>query len=923
MLFFILTFAIVSIAALITYIWWSVFRRKYTRERFAFQLLLSNTAVVLLVINVFTSTNYWLIGVNYILVNVFGKPQIQSEEPGISEMILALILVLYYLRKTSSIHTNWNGAKSKVEQNSVNIPDTHSFLIDAYRYMRYEDARRISISENSNHQEEFTVQSMTVESISWRLQLADLLKLISTQYKINVESDWYSQENCYISRYGNDNHVIAIFCTHTEVADAKVSGFVNFVQRQRKNCEISYIWGIRDGKETGTREINGAEIKIVTENSLLDELIDFSDYKRYIIRRFEKEQIYDGNPLSLDDIYVEPKCSMYDAVTKKHSDLDSVESYVSDWLNDELQHKQLALLGEYGQGKSVLSLRLAYLILTGKISSKRIPVIIDLRGRFIKQYNDPIEILSSWALYKDMNIKALMKLHNAGRLLLIFEGFDELDLIGDKEIRKEHFRKIWEFSISKSKIIITGRPNYFLDDQEMITLLRLSQQLQDGSKYCESIVLKPFNKEQINKSLRKLSSNVREEILRVYEEQPETSSFRDLVSRPSLLFLTGLIWEKENLASRSNSINSAAVIKAFLMYSYKRQDDKSPNGQGFLMSSDERAYFMQGVAVAMVRKFGYTNIITSKDLESIVYQLLKDFPLQISKLSPNSNKKKLQNRLDKNHIVEAIQTDIRSCGVLVKDLSSKDSFCFAHKSFMELLVADFISDYYLIRNNSEKDLRWVKTNGIVKALNIRPDDLVLHRNVLNFIVELLSARMELKDVDSKKDQVLSVYKQLAFYPVSIKFLGLFMKCFGIHILISIIMLVEFVFMGVILFVFARYNGMSVINSILLCLSSILASCILTNFVSSSKTSRKIFFRKDLERISALTRLVLRRPELFTLLQNTKICIFYLVCKNRHIEQALDEIWPKGVVQRVSKTSEIYIRNEQRISKDNTILTMGI
>ena len=88
-------------------------------------------------------------------------------------------------------------------------------------------------------------------------------------------------------------------------------------------------------------------------------------------------------------------------------------------MSDNSQHKQLALLGEYGQGKCVLSLRLAYQILNGQIKSDRIPIIIELLGRYVKQYSDTREILYSWANRFNIAPKALLKLHYAGKLLLI------------------------------------------------------------------------------------------------------------------------------------------------------------------------------------------------------------------------------------------------------------------------------------------------------------------------------------------------------------------------------------------------------------------------------------------------------------------------------------------------------------------------
>lgn len=463
--------------------------------------------------------------------------------------------------------------------------------------------------------------------------------------------------------------------------------------------------------------MNDIEIEVVTEEKLLDELVDFTDYKRNIIRKYEKEEISKGYPLTINDVYVEPSCKAYDVEKKQANDIESIEQYMAEWLNDEAQHKQLALLGDYGMGKSVLSLRLAYLLLTGQIESKRIPIIIELRGRYIKQYNDTKEILNSWANTYNIPPLALQKLLYAGRLLLIFEGFDELDLIGEKQIRKEHFRKLWEFSIPNSKIIITGRPNYFIDDNEMVTLLRLSQRQAEGSKYCETITLRPFSREQIISAMRRVEPQVSGEIVEVYDKQAKDSSFIDLVSRPSSLFFTGQLWKTENLSQKVSNINSAGVIHTYLNNSYKRQDEKDDKSQRAIMNSEERAYFMQGIAIATVERHGYTNQINARELEEITEKLFLTFPDEITRQNVKAGSKLLKNRLDKDQslLLPTIISDIRSCGVLVKDFSRENSFCFAHKSFLEVLIANFISESYLMKAGTTDNLRYTKVKTMINT----------------------------------------------------------------------------------------------------------------------------------------------------------------------------------------------------------------
>ena len=158
---------------------------------------------------------------------------------------------------------------------------------------------------------------MEVENLDWHIQAAELLKLKDAQYKIDTTKHWYSQENCYITKYGNKEQIVAILCSSQIIADAKLSAFLRFVKDQTKETDdIRYIWAIQDNVDFETKLFEGYTIEIVTENKLLATLIDFEDYRRDIVRRFAENEIYEGYGMTLSNIYVEPKCTVYDVEKK-------------------------------------------------------------------------------------------------------------------------------------------------------------------------------------------------------------------------------------------------------------------------------------------------------------------------------------------------------------------------------------------------------------------------------------------------------------------------------------------------------------------------------------------------------------------------------------------------------------------------------
>lgn len=924
-----ITFFAILIVSIICAIWLYIYKRRYTRERFAFTLSVSYLSAFTLVVYYILSPNYFTAIVNYFLTDILHQPQLRVEEPGLAEKALAIIALVLFYRYTNRLYRDWKGGKSVEETNYLHNGHDMPISVGIINFLSNANSRHLSrTKKNEVAADDITFDVMDAESIAWHEQVAKLLELTDAQYKINIERDWYGRENCYISKYGNNGQALAVFCSQKPVSDSKLSSFVKFVKSQKKPTDsILFIWAIQEVVDFDKKVVDNDIIEVTTEKKLLDKLVDFTDYKNYITKKCAEEQMNIGYPLTINDVYVEPTCKVRNIEEKTENDINSIEHYIADWLNDDSQHKQLALLGDYGQGKSVLSLRLAYMLLNGEIKSKRFPIIIELRGRYIKQYHDTKEILYPWAYKFGFSPAALLKLHQAGRLLLIFDGFDELDLIGDEQIRREHFRKLWEYSIPHSKIIITGRPNYFMNDKEMTTLLRLSQTRPEGSKYCETITLKPFSRKQVENALRSVEPSVRKEIINVYDSQPEGSSFRDLVSRPVQLFLTGLIWEKTNLVQKLSNINSAEVIRIFLNYSYKRQDERDTKSPKSIMNSDERAYFMQGIAIAMVQRHGYTNQINTKDLNSIIEILFQTFPDEITKQSGNAKPRLLKNRLDPHHLLQTIISDIRTCGVLIKDFSTDDTFCFAHKSFLEVLVADFISDFYLMRKDTANTIRNIKVMTIINAFGIKPDGLYLfNENIFNFMIDLMSAKINIEGEEQSKERTNSIYRQLHLYPLSLRKMGWIMRLFGpgftskdyvtfyigymvfISLYTSVLLLLTSTLKNIYQCIFASVAIPLTLTSILILSNLLLLNKRFMNVSTKRKTPLSTWSKFVANHQQIIRYFLSTFPGRRKKLSNLKIVLFFLVCKNLHSELALEKIWHSSVYRYVEQWAKNIVKD---------------
>lgn len=145
-----------------------------------------------------------------------------------------------------------------------------------------------------------------------------------------------------------------------------------------------------------------------------------------------------------------------------------------------------------------------------KTKNERIPIFIPLRNKSLRN-SKPVEILSYFSTQYGMDPVALEILNANGRLLLIFDGFDEMDLVGNDEIRKMHFKSLWKLVTPKSKVLITGRPNYFVNSTELKSALSLTSESKE-LPYCEALYLRLFDPEQSMAALRNAEVSVREGI---------------------------------------------------------------------------------------------------------------------------------------------------------------------------------------------------------------------------------------------------------------------------------------------------------------------------------------------------------------------------------------------------------------------------
>jgi hypothetical protein len=597
----------------------------------------------------------------------------------------------------SRIHKNWDGELTEEQVNKSKSRQDPDLLTEAaseaFRMAKRQPKPKKFVPQNGNG---LSIDLPEPRPIVWHQHVRELVELSSRSLTFDQDQGYHDLKSIWIGKNARTSGMVAIFCPRGDDSEFDLGEILEYMISVSTN-PIELIYHVIDNDGESLCEnvnANPVHVKRLTTGYLLDSLIDFKDYLAELRRRFERESIHGSNQ-TLNDVYVELHCTTF-----PNSDIDqdhNISDVFANWI-DSKDSRQLAILGDYGMGKSTCSLRYALKRLNSLISGSakgRIPILMELRGRAPSTLQ-PTELFAVWCERFDLNPRALMKLHQAGRLALIFEGFDEMAGVSNLESRIAHFRALWKFSHPSAKIAFTGRKNFFLDDGEIKAALGAAIEASD-LPHSNVYYLRPLKRCQVEEGLKWVSADVRDNILSAFDK---TDQFRDLASRPSLLFIIAGIWHNDPV-SMSENISSAFVIRKFINETNDRQIRKAdPHSTFMILRAKEREYFTAAVAAFMAEK-QLQNQISREDFRiaiSLAFTKMPDdsyFPCSAREYEPRI---KMESRLeDETDRIAAIETDVRSYGVIVSDVARPGTYKFSHKSFYELIVAEIIIESRLKR----------------------------------------------------------------------------------------------------------------------------------------------------------------------------------------------------------------------------------
>jgi formylglycine-generating enzyme required for sulfatase activity len=412
--------------------------------------------------------------------------------------------------------------------------------------------------------------------------------------------------------------------------------------------------------EAAARE--SGRVRAFTLAGFYRELLDFSAYVESLVDDYERSE--------LAGYYVDLGCVRYSYGERGQvvgqDRYKPVDGYVDAWQRETgAERNHISILGDYGTGKT--SFCRQYAAKQGRRwladpDRERLPVLINLRD-----YTKTLEVesLITNALVNQYGIQgatfeAFCRFNADGKLLLFFDGFDEMAQRTGVRTAVDNFWEMARVVAPGTKVILTCRTPYLRTHHEAEALLYGREPAGLAGEYInlrdrpnfEIVHLEPFSDDDIQAVLR---ARFPERWQAHWAQVQRVYNLPDLARRPVLLDMIARTLPELKADER---INAARLYQVYTGQWLEREAAKGRT----LVTSDDRRLFAEELATEMLR---------SGDL-SIHYSRIPE-------------RVKAHFRLEKADEIDHFEADVRTCNYLSRDDAGQ--YRFAHKSFLEFFCA--------------------------------------------------------------------------------------------------------------------------------------------------------------------------------------------------------------------------------------------
>jgi len=398
-----------------------------------------------------------------------------------------------------------------------------------------------------------------------------------------------------------------------------------------------------------------------TFDELIDLDADFRGYVDWLEGEIQRRQIDTKYvPLACSKEEIDPVTKGKIGVSRYGAEDGWIDGYIDLWLDDPVK-EHISILGEFGTGKTWFAFHYAWVALQRYkdaerrgVERPRLPLVITLRD-FAKALD--VENVLAGFFFTQHNIRinsdVFDQLNRMGKLLLIFDGFDEMAAKVDKQQMINNFWELAKVVVPNAKVILTCRTEHFPEAREGRALLNAelsasTKNLSGETPQFEVLELEKFNDEQIRQ---------------VLSHQAEAATVEQVMGNPQLLDLARRPVMSELILSALPDIAAGKPVDMARVYLYaaRRKMEQDIKSDRTFTSLADKLYFLCELSWEML----------STDEMSLNYKL---FPERIRRLFGVTDKD-----LDHWHY------DMMGQTMLIRNANG--DYTPAHRSLLEFFVA--------------------------------------------------------------------------------------------------------------------------------------------------------------------------------------------------------------------------------------------
>jgi uncharacterized protein YjbI with pentapeptide repeats len=384
--------------------------------------------------------------------------------------------------------------------------------------------------------------------------------------------------------------------------------------------------------------------------------------------------------------------------------------YLTKWRDDSASaNKWLILVGEYGTGKTALTKVLQYRWLQNykQNAVHPIPFRIELRD-FTRQF-DARGLLHHFLDSNQLGhvpIEFVFSLIKSRRIILLLDGYDEMAQYLHARERRTCLEALAQLAADGAKGILTSRPNYFTETEELQVFEVLYASLKHGQYYIGRLDKHVIEKErEVDQLLAQFLDRFERSLEDLSPAQTEALVRKVLATDRAgqevvLAILKRIFRGVEDGEARS--LSGKPVIITYLLEVLEGLKTSKIEGEGEANSLTEWQVYKLIIDQLMVRDFKRSPQIMPEDRR----RLLHAVSLQLSQReSPSLDEEEFKNIIgkvferplrdrpgsDRQQELERYFSDLRSSATLTRSaILGKPGWRFSHNSIREFLVAEFL-----------------------------------------------------------------------------------------------------------------------------------------------------------------------------------------------------------------------------------------